>query len=95
MPIVSINLSKDAYTGYMNIPKGQRSRIVSAYLEKYDLDSNSRRMLSYSFTDLAGDEVKIPMGEIRNFEQFLEHVRRLHHVNNELQKILSKGVEEE
>ena len=95
MPIVSINLSKDAYVGYMNIPKGQRSRVVSQYLEKYDLDSNARRMLFYSFTDLGGKEVKIPMGEIRNFEQFLEHVQRLHHVNNELQKIVSEGGEEE
>jgi len=95
MPIVSINLSEMAYTGYMNIPKGSRSRVVSQYLEKYDLEKNSKHMLSYSFHDLEGEKVTIPTGEIRNFEQFLEHVQRLHRVNYELQKIVLKGGEEE
>jgi len=38
MPVVSLNLSEQAYRAYIQVPRGRRSQVFSAIIEKRDLD---------------------------------------------------------
>jgi len=38
MPVVSLNLTEQAYRAYKQVPKGRRSQVLSAMIEKRDLD---------------------------------------------------------
>jgi hypothetical protein len=88
MPIVSINLSESAYVGYVNLPKGTRSRVVSQYLEKYDKDKNSKYLRSFEYTTVDGKVCEVPTGEWRTFDDVITHIQKIMRVNSELQKLL-------
>jgi len=38
MPVVSLNLTEQAYRAYIQVPRGRRSQVFSAIIEKRDLD---------------------------------------------------------
>jgi len=38
MPVVSLNLTEQAYRAYRQVPRGRRSQVFSAIIEKRDLD---------------------------------------------------------
>jgi len=42
MPVVSLNLTEQAYRAYKQVPKGRRSQVLSAMIEKRDLDVKGR-----------------------------------------------------
>ena len=37
MPVVSLNLTEQAYRAYIQVPRGRRSQVFSAIIEKRDL----------------------------------------------------------
>jgi len=42
MPVVSLNLTEQAYRAYIQVPRGRRSQVFSAIIEKRDLDQKMR-----------------------------------------------------
>ena len=38
MPVVSLNLTEQAYRAYIQVPRGRRSQVFSAIIEKRDLN---------------------------------------------------------
>jgi len=42
MPVVSLNLTEQAYRAYIQVPRGRRSQVFSAIIEKRDLDLNQK-----------------------------------------------------
>lgn len=42
MPVVSLNLTEQAYRAYIQVPLGRRSQVFSAIIEKRDLDQKMR-----------------------------------------------------
>jgi len=42
MPVVSLNLTERAYRAYIQVPRGRRSQVFSAIIEKRDLDTKMK-----------------------------------------------------
>jgi len=42
MPVVSLNLTEQAYRAYIQVPRGRRSQVFSAIIEKRDLNQKMR-----------------------------------------------------
>jgi len=42
MPVVSLNLTEQAYRAYIQVPRGRRSQVFSAIIEKRDLDQKMK-----------------------------------------------------
>jgi len=42
MPVVSLNLTEQAYRAYIQVPRGRRSQVFSAIIEKRDLNQKMK-----------------------------------------------------
>jgi len=78
MPVVSLNLTEQAYRAYKQVPKGRRSQVLSAMIEKRDLDVKGK-----------GEGVLADMGYITTGEAIREQtiiIERQMKVIEQLQK---------
>jgi len=66
MPVVSLNLTEQAYRAYIQVPRGRRSQVFSAIIEKRDLD-----------VQMKGEGVLGDLGYTTTREAILELTSRL------------------
>ena len=93
MPVVSLNLTEQAYRAYIQVPRGRRSQVFSAIIEKRDLDQKMRGAgvledLGYTTTREAILEltsmVEAQGRTIERLQKPFSHIETIEDINKEL-----------
>jgi len=81
MPVVSLNLTDQAYRAYIQVPRGRRSQVFSAIIEKRDLD-----------VKMKGEGVLADLGFTTVGEAILELTSRLERTSKTIAQLQKREV---